>query len=260
MIKKGQFLLFFILLLSSCELAKVGDPIIVVDVEDEFYIDWRESLSETQRSLNFMIRTIKEEQCPDATISYNLQQYSLGFKISLNDINSDNNCSQKNAPANVEIPLGYVIKATHQMEIDLKNSVSNEGVLIANSDSYSLNMRTDDGINILNKVLYRVPQNAVWGYINYSQIEEESIALNLLEELKEMGIEQEYLPGYYGHFRIGIGGQVALVDQPISSRLKTFLFTIPNQREALIELSDKIKSQYNGDIKLIMYDDKGWVY
>lgn len=259
--KKGQLLLFLVIsFFSSCELAKVGDPIIVADVEDEFYIDWRENLSPAQRTLNLVIRTIKEEQCPDASITYNFARFNLGYRVSLSDINSADNCDEKNQPALVEIPMGYVGPGTYQIEIDLKNSVKNEGVLKSFSDSYSLNMRTEDGIQVPEKILYKIPDHSVWGYFNFDQIEDESLVEALLEELAQLSTPREFPSGYYGHFRIGTTGQVALREQPISSRLKTFIFSIQDQRETLTEFVEKVKAQYGEKIELFMLDGTGWQY
>lgn len=259
--KKGQLLLFLtVVFLASCELAKVGEPIIVPDVEDEFYINWKENLSPTQRTLQMVIRTIKENQCPDASITYNFSRLNLGYRISLNDIVETDNCDEKNRPAIAEIPLGYVGRGTYQVEIDLKNSVSNQGTLQAYADSYSLNMRTEDGIQVLDKVLYKIPEHSVWGYFNFERIEDEAVVEGLLNELADMGVPRSFNAGYYGHFRIGTTGQVALVDQPISSRLKTFIFSIPEQREALTVFVQKVKDQYGDNVTLVMFDDTGWKY
>jgi len=258
--KKGHLLLLFLFFLSSCELAKVGDPIVVPDVEDEFYIDWRENLTENQRSLNLTIRTIKEEQCPDASIAYDLIRFNLGYRISLNEITANNNCDNKDKPALVEIPLGRVSQGVYQLHIDLKNSVNNEGSLQANEDFYALNMRSEDGIKVLDDVLYKIPQNTVWGYINYKEAGNEASAKELLDELEAMSQENSFSPGYYGHFRIGSTGQVAMPGQPISSRLKTFVFVIPDKREEIIQLADRYRDQFGETIQLNLYDDKGWNY
>jgi hypothetical protein len=261
MIKKGRLLLLFtVVFFTSCELAKVEDPIIVPDVDDEFYIDWRENLSPTQRTLQLVIRTIKAEQCPDASISYNFSRLNLGYRISLNDIVASDECDEPNQPASAEIPMGYVGRGTYQIEIDLKNSVSNEGTLQAYTDSYSLDMRSEYGIQILEKVLHKVPEHAVWGYFNFDKIEDEEVVEALLNELSEMGVAQTFDEGYYGHFRIGSTGQIALADQPISSRLKTFIFSIPGQEDALNAFVEKVRDQYGENIELVMYDDTGRNY
>jgi hypothetical protein len=261
MIKKGQLLLFLIaVFFTSCELAKVGEPIIVPDVDDEFYIDWRENLSPTQRTLQLVIRTIKSEQCPDASITYNFSRLNLGYRISLNDIVAPDNCDEKDQPAYAEIPMGYVGPGTYQIEIDLKNSVSNEGTLQSYSNSYSLNMRSEDGIQILEKVLYKIPEHSVWGYFDFEKIEDEEVVENLLNELAQMKVPSTFDEGYYGHFRIGSTGQIALAEQPISSRLKTFIFSIPEQSEALRAFAEKVRDQYGESIKLVMYDDTGRNY
>ncbi len=261
MIKKGQLLLIVIIVFfTSCELAKVGDPIIVPDVEDEFYIDWRENLSPTQRTLQMVIHTIKENQCPDAVITYNFSRLNLGYRISLNDIVHTDNCSEKNQAATAEIPMGYIGRGTYEVEIDLKNSVSNQGTLQSYMESYSLNMRSEDGIKILDKVLYKIPEHTVWGYFDFDKIEDEATVEELLKDLAEMEEPKEFNAGYYGHFRIGSSGQIALVNQPISSRLQTFIFAIPNQREALISFSEEVKNKYGENIRLVMFDDKGYNY
>ncbi len=246
--------------MSSCELAKLNDPIIVPDVEDEFYIDWREKLSGSSRSLDFMIRTIKEDQCPDAAIAYDLIRYSFGFQISLNDITSNDHCDAKMEPAAAEISLGRIATGTYQLKIDLKKSVKNEGSLKVNSDHYALSMQTEDGIQVLNNVLYKVPEHTVWGYVNYANPEDETIAAAFVEETGQLSVEKSFPSGYYGHFRIGINGQVALPEQPVSARLKTFIFSIPDQREALTELIERFRSEHGQQLEIYLLDDKGRLY
>lgn len=261
MIKKGQLLLFLIVAsFTSCELAKIGDPIVAPDVEDEFYIDWRENLSPTQRTLQLVIRTIQTDQCPDAAITFNFARLNLGYRVSLNDIAGSDNCDEKNQPAAAEIPMGYVGPGTYEIEIDLKNSVSNEGTLQSYTNSYALNMRSEYGIQILEKVLHKIPEHTVWGYFNFEKIEDEAIVEALLNQLTEMGVPRTFDEGYYGHFRIGSTGQIALADQPVSSRLKTFIFSIPEHYETLNEFAEKVRDQYGESIEFVMFDDTGRNY
>ncbi len=258
--RKNFILLFLFFSLSACELAKLGEPIVVPDVADEFYVDWIENLSESGRSLELLIRTIEEEQCPDATISFDLNRYSRGYYISLKDIVASTDCEVKSEPAIADISLGSVSDGNHKIQIDLKNSVKNEGSLQVASDYYSLDMGPEDGILILNNVLYKVPENAVWGYVRYRDTEDEAIAASFIDELAKKSEEENFSAGYYGHFRIGLSGQIAILDQPISSRIKTFLFSIPSERATLSQLVESFRDEYGERIEIILFDGKGWKY
>lgn len=212
-------------LLGGCKLDSLGDPIVVPDVEREFYIDLWENLYPESRELVFKIETVQAQDCENATISYNLNRTGNTVKLSLNAISTPADCQQGPAQIFASAPAGRLNGGLYTTKIDLKNTVFNEGQLTVTGDAYHLDMNTDYGFIFRHKSLLRVPEQTYWGYLPYETPDQEALANAFINELQGSSIQHDFLAGYYGYFSVEPNDRVSIHEKSLEGvAYKSFLF------------------------------------
>ena len=228
-------ILMGICLVTSCGLDNLNDPILVTDVEDEFYIEMWEALSPSQRTLYLQIRTIQNDTCLNTTINTTLLKLGNELALEVNGINQPEDCLEGLAPAKGEEVVGALHEGSYNLEINLQNTVFNAGQLEINQNRYFLNMDTENGINIPSSVLLRVPENSFWGYIDYGPNELDALAF--IESLEQFATRPNLSIGYYGYYTVknDPNDWIEITNQPNSNRLASFLLTYEDENEATIK-------------------------
>lgn len=256
----GTLLIFIII--AGCELASPKDPIIVPKVEDEFYIDLWERLDGTSgRNLIVKIESIKNEDCLNYRMDYFFSRTGNRLKISLNNIIKPTDCVPGEAPVKADVDAGSLPSGTYNFDIDFKSLVENKGLLSVNSESYLLDMKSEDGIVLLREELLRVPDNTIWGYVTFQQGQDEAAANDFLTDVQALGKAPTYRSGYYGHFTISpLDGKVFVDQQPTTSNIKTFLLEYTDNDTVLKNLLDEYRQSYNNRLTIRLINSKGKVF
>lgn len=241
-------------------MAKLDDPIIITDIEEEFYIGIIENLKSEPRSLQFLLTTIKKKDCENYRIQYNTDRIANRLKLSIRDIAEPEDCIPGEAPAFATADLGPLSAGYYRLTVDLKETVFNEGQISVLDDRYSIKMENKEGIIFLQQELLKVPKNTAWGYVTFQSPGDAVIADQLIETLANTGEQGTFRKGYYGHFHIlDDSGRVAISNQPAATQIKTFLFHFPSQdnKQAFKETVDSFRNRYTGAIEIRVFDDKG---
>ncbi|PHN04439.1 hypothetical protein [Flavilitoribacter nigricans] len=191
-----------ILCLGSCKLEELKQPIIITDLEPEFYIDLQEYLHPTNRQLRFKIRTIKDQECLNGSIE--TDYYTLGreIELSINRILPPADCKGGTAPAKSEVYATQLTNGTYKFNVALRNTVVNNGQLTVSDDNYTIKMETQEGIIFLHNNLQKMPADAFWGYVVCKETEWEALNAELTDRLTGFGAPADYRSGYYGYFEI----------------------------------------------------------
>ncbi|MEL7121380.1 MAG: hypothetical protein AAFO07_18175 [Bacteroidota bacterium] len=258
----SYILVAFILLFQSCELAKLTDPKVNANVEDEFFINLKEQLLISNNRLSFVVSTIEPESCTNATIDYSFSRLVSGFKISIKEILIPADCIEGVAPAESEIDLATISNGVHQFDLDLKNTIKNSGTLEVTDEAYFLSLNSQSGIKILNATLYKIPQGTIWGYVIPKNEAVQPIAEQFLTELTGATIAPNLREGYYGAFRIGDNNVVAIEDQPVDDQLRSFVFDLNGSSTSkVIDLINIYRSNYSDeDLEIKLFDFQGVTY
>jgi hypothetical protein len=224
-----------ICLVTSCGLDDLNDPILVTNVEDEFYIEMWEDLSPSNRTLSLRVRTIQDDTCLNTTINTTLLKLGNELILEVNGINEPEDCLEGMAPAKGEEVVGTLSAGLYKMEINLQNTVFNAGQLETNQNRYFLNMETENGINIPSSVLLRVPDNSFWGYIDYGPNELDALAF--IESLEEVATRPNLSIGYYGYYTVknDPNDWIEITNRPNSNRLVSFLLVYEEENESTIK-------------------------
>lgn len=190
-----------VLFVSACQSDAMKDPIIVADIEREFTIDLLEILDMEGNYLTLQVETIREESCANAEIDYRVSQNSRQIGVSLNKIVIPVNCQEGNAPARAAINLGKVTLGNFDFSIDLSQTIKNPGTLVNGASSYRLNLKTENGIQILHRELLKIPEQTIWGWIAYSATTQQ-VASEVVGEISKLSSGRNFERGYYGHFTL----------------------------------------------------------
>ncbi|MDX1942448.1 MAG: hypothetical protein SFU99_17930 [Saprospiraceae bacterium] len=251
------WMLLLVTLMAGCELASPKDPIIVPEVEDEFYIDlWEELNTPTGRALTVKIQSIKNEQCLNYRIDNFVSKTGNRIKVSINSIISPSDCIPGAAPVKADANAGSLPFDTYDFDIDFKGLVVNNGYLSVNGESYVLDMKSEHGIVVVRDELLRVPDNAVWGYVTYTN---ENLANNFINDLQSISKTLSgQRAGYYGHFTISpLDGKVFVHQQPTTSLVKTFLYRFDGNESTLNDLVTAHRQSYGNQISIKLLNAKG---
>ncbi|MCI5082205.1 MAG: hypothetical protein MRY78_10940 [Saprospiraceae bacterium] len=244
-----------ILFLSGCQLESLNDPVLVTDVEDEFYVDMWESLSPSQRTLSFRIRTIENEPCLNSTVNAAFAKFGNELTLELNGIN-EADCVPGDGPARSEEFAGSLNSGLYKFNLNLQNTVFNAGQLEINQSRYFLDFETENGFNLLHSILLRVPEKSFWGYIDYAS--NPSAAAQLADNIASRGLPLTLSRGYYGHFTIddSVNG-IQVTNMPVGDEVLPFIWEYTEGSKA--EIQNLIANFRNAhpEATIMVFDDLG---
>ncbi len=223
-VRFGPRLLVSFLLLSGCNIFDDGKSK-VVEITPEFNVDIFEELGQV-RQFQIIASSIEDQDCENYSIDSHSQRSSKSIRISLNDIVFPENCIPGNAPAKSVIPLGFLANDNNYIfQINLKNTIFNNGMLSVTDRAYVLSMETKDGIVLMRSELLRVPQHVIWGYIGFDDAGAVADApANFISDLENLTVPQDFEEGYYGHYSIERNNKLSFPTQLDFQHLKTFIY------------------------------------
>lgn len=226
---------------------------VIIDITDDFYIDMFEDISNGEQRFQFEISTIALQDCPNYLIDYDItiDKDFRNIDLVLNDLIPPSDCFGDSTVAKRSISLGYMPSGAYSLKINLKDAVFNQGRLSVFGNQYILEMDSDDGIEVLNDRLYRIPRNTLWGYISYSNLNDAQEFLVELEESSSIfPIDDfnDYLPGYYGYFDLNEDRNIVL-QQTLNTNSVPFIFR--NESNDINSIKDFVEiacDEFNVDV------------
>ncbi len=254
-IKKWTVLAWIIVIWGACDFSSLDDITIVPNVEDEFYLDLWEKLSPTERTLVFKVSTIKDEACKNHKIGFEYERNANRLLLQLNNIIKSLDCEPGKAPATADIDAEGLTPGFYELKIELRNAVESTGQLSISGDNYLIELRKRNGVVLVRKELIKVPENAIWGYVQYQEAADETIAKAFISDLKAISTQKTYRNGYYGHFTIENGN--ARIDQQPDSRTLPFLQQISENAAAVHDLLAQYRSAYGAKLSIVLYTWQG---
>ncbi len=250
-------LMSLLFIASSCKEDKLGDPIIVSNIKKEFYLDITEILSPGQRTTQFKVQTIENGECLNGTIDFDFTHIGNRLTILLNEVISPDDCIPGIAPSTADVTAGALNAGFYLFHFDLRNTVKNNGTLIVEDNRYLLELETEEGVILLHKEIFRVPQNSVWGYIAYPEKSQETDANYIYDQLSFYGIDPDLEKGYYGFFTINSTEPgIELNNTPDMQFHKPFIFSYDGDWNYIKAIAEDLSVAYP-EITIKMFDDKG---
>lgn len=244
---KLYFAFFFIVLIGAgCDLD--SDPIIIPNVEDEFFIELREEFGNGDRDLFWNLSTIESVWCEGAAINFSfLRESSRALSLSINDVSAASDCEPADQPAQSDVEIGPLDQGTYTLQISLRDALSQEGVLRVFDEFFQIDLEEVNGVVALRERLYRIPDQSVWGFVDHKGEEELINAASLfLEDLEEITQGRLLSNGHYGYFESGSNGaEITFTDAVTTSQtLLTFQRGFNENKAAIVDLIEHYRMSY----------------
>ncbi len=239
-----------------------SDTIIVPDVEDEFYIEMRETFKDGARGLQWHLRTIESVGCEDAVINYAFQRRpGQELALTINDIFAPSDCVPADAPATATIDVGPLENGTYALVLALRETVNREGQLIVEDDLITIEVEEGGGIIPLRDALRRIPDGSVWGYVHYKGADSmRPVAAEFVEALQNLTVVQWLPDGHYGHFNSADGGSNITftgLQTPVNEVITFQRQLKPEQKSELIDLIQNYRESYQDSLELNVFNTAG---
>lgn len=259
--------LLFIFLFSCKKDTPSG---IIVDIEDDFYIDLFEEIGTSGLDFQIELSTINEQDCLNYEIDVenDFDQPNRSIELTINDLVAPGSCIEGSAHTYETVTLGTLEPNLYVFNINLKDAVINEGKLRVAANRYEIEMETDDGIEVINNILYKIPRNTIWGYVAYSNSNAAGSASNFITGLTELStvfeIENnpDYVSGYYGYFTLGDDMAVSLRNEESLdvNNFMPFVFRHnSSDMQDIIDQADQACAE-NSNIEITLFAETGWTY
>lgn len=240
----------FLFFLASCNPDPVTGPV-NIDVDDEFNVLLWEKLNPDDRTFHLNIETILANSCEDAEIEYTQVNQSQGIFLTVNDIINDH-CAVGSFPAKANVDVGSLSSTDYDVDINLKNVVPNTGKLTVTDLYYEINIEEPNGIVIPNNRLYKVPENAIWGYVAYEDATGEVPYDNFIGDLNNITTSFFATKGYYGYFEITENNSIEIPHDLPHSFVQPFIYNFNGESNDLENLINTYQTNYpNMEFKIL---------
>ena len=246
-----------VLACSGCVTDDNGKDV-VVQVDEEFRINLNELLG-TNRQLFFELESVEDEQCLNSSIDLSVIPQPDKITLNLIGIKAAVDCNPGIAPASSNINAGGINNGVYDFLIVIGNTVENEGKLTVSNTKYELNMYTTDGIIITNKVLFRIPNLTIWGYVAYDdELLVGAAPANFITDIENIAQPHQLIPGYYGNFDLQPNGEMTLKSPPLKSHHQNFMYHFGGTDEELKAILQNYRASFSNDImKMVIYTSTG---
>ncbi len=250
------FLAYILAAIQGCRMDEGPNPNNIVQIPGTFEVRFHEEIGHFTRSLVLDLNTLRYYECTNYSILTEKEYTDGVLEISLKDVLPPETCLSGNAQARDTISLGYLIEGERPIRFRVKSVIENDGTLHVQADRYTLEMESEDGLEIKRYELMRLPENLVWGYISYES-SLANVANDFLNELASITMPAQLLDGDYAWFSWSQGALVeAPHNEPISNDYITQTFVRRSGPEAEGALQDLIDAYFAQGLDLTCYT--GW--
>ncbi|MFM2267870.1 MAG: hypothetical protein RL757_1311 [Bacteroidota bacterium] len=260
--KNFTFLFVFsIFLFSACDYDLGSGTIVEVNKDFEFRL--LEKLDTEGGTYYLDVESVSVQGCSNAVIDHSLAQSTDRFIVTIKSINKPDSCVGGRATAKKRIELGRIANGSPRLQINLRDAVINEGFLKINDDNVTLDMQTENGISIKDKLLQRMPRRAIWGLLGGDNAALVDAFLDSLNQKTTSAAQM--VNGNYGHFFLNnstVGNiELSSFDVTLKPSRTTFVRMLPVGREAAFaRFVQNYRAQNATRIDLKIYAWDGTVY
>lgn len=249
-LRSTTYLLLAMLFMAAC--SKSSDPSVLPpdNIADEYVVDMWEQLGTPGRSFSLNVSTIGiQPDCINHSIDFNFEAQSEIFKLSLNGIQDAADCEPGQAPARSEIKVGQLDVGFYDLEINLDNLVINKGTIAVSFDKYEIEINSSNGFKLKRSALYKVPENSIWGYIAYNDIDYADEADDFISFFNDFDSAPQQ-EGYYGYYRIDNQGKIVIDNQTNMQYFRAFTFSNVNEFDNVKDIVDQYRALHGSAFEI----------
>lgn len=197
------------LALGGCYRPQEDEPDIIVTLEPEFTVDLFEERNPVDGTPLFglWVESMAQFDCGNYQVQAITDVGASTISIQLVDIRKPDICAGDPGPARGFLPIGPLANGTYTFTLALNTAIQNEGILSVQNGHYELNLQEQRGIDFQNRVLETLPDGYVWGFVNMPSEQDQPLADQFIQNLKQITEAPILTPGFYSYFTISGTGQ-----------------------------------------------------
>ncbi|MDR2882988.1 MAG: hypothetical protein LBU98_04345, partial [Alistipes sp.] len=186
----------------------------VTAIDSKIHIVMTEEYKTSPRTLQLWCMTERQYGSGGNPIVYAKQQSGGTIDISFKGV-SETGMTDDIGPARAYIDLGSLDPGTYTLNL-YNGSVKQTATLTVTAESYKVEMADNPTFGFGDRLLNRIPQNTIWGYVSYNSDTTPTIADSFLEDLAALGAESEgFAPGRYRDFVFRYDGALDKIESLI---------------------------------------------
>lgn len=256
-----QFLIsvWCVMIFGGCQVNRQGDNNLVIDVDDDFRLTFLENLVTPGDDVIFSLESILNRQCEADTVTMLVDHYASAISINIDVINTTGVCRTGETKIATSAMTDPLPKDRMALSIKLETLIANQGDLLIDEETITVNMETTNGFYLPYESMKKVPGNLVWGFVSFSEASRLG-AQQFVDRLNSLTTAAEIGEGQYGYFSISSDTDLTVMEeQELDIPTQPFLrgFELGNKRQ-VEALFNEIKEQYPS-LKMILRDSYGTV-
>jgi hypothetical protein len=228
--------------LGSCSLFEDPQEQTQIEVTSEFQLELSQLLIPGPNPLMIKVSTINTPSCKESKIRILKSQDSKEITVGIIDIFNPINCEITNEVISESVnfllnngQFGFTLFLNASSTNQFQNAISNMGTINSSYDRFSLMLDTQNGFELGDMVIQKIPDKLLWGYLVAQNEEELSIFNDLINHISDqvddnLGLDN----GNYGYFSFQDGqiSDITMENNPIYS--KSFIY---HSNNSAVELS-----------------------
>lgn len=217
----------------GCNLNSSAVNDIVIDVDDDFQLTFRENLESSVDDLIFFLESINNRECEADTLLIRIDDFATAIRLDIDVVNSTGACIPGSNPSKTQATSAALRNDRVALSVKLEGLVDNQGNVLKSDRDFKVQMETTHGFYLPYETLNRVPRSSIWGYIGFtpSYREEAQHFFNRFEAITE---KMEADVGQYGYFSVNKEQEVRVEGQEdVLMYTQAFLrsFDVANDKE-----------------------------
>ncbi|GAB5555000.1 MAG: hypothetical protein Sapg2KO_45910 [Saprospiraceae bacterium] len=247
------------MILGACQVNRQGDNNLVIDVDDDFRLTFLENLVTPGDDVIFSLESILNRQCEADTVTMLVDHYVSAIAINIDVVNTTGVCRPGETKISTSATTDPLPKDRMALSIKLETLIANQGNLLIDDETITVNMETTNGFYLPYESMRKVPDHLVWGFVSLSTASRPG-AQQFVDRLNSLTSAAEIGEGQYGYFSISSDTDLTVMEEqeldiPTQPFLRSFKLEDTQQIEALF---NEIKEQYPS-LKMILRDSYGTI-
>ena len=194
----------FLLSAVSCKKETIEDPDVVISVDPEFLVDLFELRNPVDGSpeLGFWVETISDYPCSEGTFLSQVLEQDGAFRLVLDEVVIPDSCPTTSGPVSDFVPLGELSSGVSPLTFSIASALNSQGELLLQEDVFEWVVDKEVGIEVLNRVVNRIPDGLIWGYAAPRTEQEVPKAHAFINDLKAISTDHNLPVGFYSYFTV----------------------------------------------------------
>lgn len=195
-------LLTALLLIIGCQ--KSYDSIDIIDVKPEFEFTVKEKFSSVvDDRIGFLeVRMNAEISCDRVNFDSDFSIHNNKIEYTLYSITKPEDCLNSTVIPVQLLPMISLEEKAYSLSLNISGAYEIKGQLINNPDFFYLSFPAQYDMPDFQEVIYKVPENIVWGRISFTDYTDLKPVNNFIEQLNEILPAPEMTIGKYTPFII----------------------------------------------------------